>query len=36
MRVVILIMHFFWTMMKKDGGGEPKGRVAEEIKKNVQ
>ncbi len=23
----------FWTMMKKDGGGEPKGRVADEIKK---
>lgn len=23
----------FWTLMKKDGGGQPKGKVAEEIKK---
>ncbi len=24
---------FFWEVMKKDGGGEPKGSVAEQIKK---
>src|SRR5438045_351564 len=24
---------FFWTIMSSDGGGEPKGKLAEEIKK---
>ncbi len=24
---------FFWEVMKKDGGGEPKGKIAEQIKK---